>query len=335
MISKITVEEALKLEDAQLIDARSPKEYEEDHLEGAVNIPLLDNDERHEIGTIYKQISRDLAIEKGLTYYAKKIPTIFKTIEPFKNKKLVIYCARGGMRSGIIASLLDSIGLEVYQIEGGYKLFRHWILDQYQNITINPEVYILYGLTCTGKTELLKRLPNVIDLEALAQHRGSLYGAIGLTPNSQKRFENLLLQKLKELNDKPFILLEGESRKVGNSQIPEVLWEKMKNGKKILIKRSLELRCQAMVDEYFINPKIVEEIKSITKELRRVISNENKEKIIELVEKKQFAEAARILFVEYYDPLYEHELNKMNFELIVDNKNFDEAAKIIKDKISC
>ena len=157
MVNKVSVKAAFELENTIFVDTRSPKEYENDHILGAISLPILDNEERHEIGLIYKQISRDLAIEKGLEYYSKKIPNIVKTIQPHKNKKIVIYCARGGMRSGIIASLLESIGLEVYQIKGGYKLFRNYLLEKISNFKLKPKIIVLHGLTCTGKTELLEK----------------------------------------------------------------------------------------------------------------------------------------------------------------------------------
>ena len=158
MVTKISITNAFELDNAVLIDTRTPKEYQEDHIIGAISLPILDDQERHEVGLMYKQISQELAIEKGLEFYSKKIPNIVETIKPYKDKTLIIYCARGGMRSGIIASLLESIGMKVYQVEGGYKLFRNYLLEQLNNFKIKPKVYVLHGLTCTGKTDLLKHL---------------------------------------------------------------------------------------------------------------------------------------------------------------------------------
>ena len=333
MVTKVSVAEAFKLEDAIFIDTRSPAEYEDDHILGAISLPILDNQERHEVGLMYKQISQELAIEKGLGFYSKKIPNIVKTVMPYKNKTLIIYCARGGMRSGIIASLLESIGMKVYQVEGGYKLFRNYLLEQLNNLKIKPKVYVVHGLTCTGKTDLLKKFDNFLDLEGLAQHRGSLYGAIGLKPNSQKKFENLLLARLRELNDKNSILIEGESRRIGDCIMPEPLWQAMESGENIMVERSVPLRCSAMVKEYFLNPKIAEEIKEISKGLRRVISKKNKEEMIQLMEQKEYEKAAEILLVKYYDPLYEHSLNKMKFSFTINNDDLDEAIKVLKGYI--
>jgi len=330
MVKQISVEEAFQLKDTIFIDARSPKEYEIDHILGAINIPLLDNEERHEIGIIYKQISQDLAIEKGLGYYSKKIPSIIKIVKPYKDKTLVLYCARGGMRSGIIASLLESIGFKVLQIKGGYKLFRHYILDKLNNFQLKPKVYVLWGLTCTGKTQLLQQFPNSLDLEGLAQHRGSLYGAIGLKPHSQKKFENLLLQRLNELNKKKYIFVECESRKIGNVQMPDFLFKAIMNGANVLITRDLTVRVKEMVKEYFLNPKIVEEIKEITKKLWKVISKKKKQQMLEHLENKEYEQAARILLVDYYDPLYNHSLKKVNYSFEVCNDVLSEAVEKLK-----
>src|SRR3990167_3115854 len=169
MVQKIAIAEALVLPKALFIDARTPKEYAEDHILGAVNVPLLDDQERHEIGIIYKQYSREKAIEKGMELFPAKIPSIYNAVKDHQEKTIVVYCARGGMRSGIIASLLESIGFKVLQIEGGYKSFRHYIVDQLYHFPLKTKIICLYGLTCSGKTTLLKQLPNSLDLEELAQ----------------------------------------------------------------------------------------------------------------------------------------------------------------------
>src|SRR3990167_729650 len=192
MVQKISVAQALEKENAILLDARTPKEYAEDHLMGAISVPLLSDQERHEIGIIYKQYSREKAIERGMELFPAKIPSIYNAVKDHCRKTIIVYCARGGMRSGIIASLLESIGFKVLQIEGGYKSFRHYIVDQLYNFQLKPKIICLSGLTCSGKTKLLKQLSNALDLEELAQHRGSLYGGVGLKPHRQKRFENML-----------------------------------------------------------------------------------------------------------------------------------------------
>lgn len=334
MVEKITVREAFNLGNALFIDARTPKEYEEDHILGAVNVPLLSDEERHEIGIIYKQKSREKAIERGMEVFPEKIPSIYNAVKDCRDKTIIVYCARGGMRSRIIASLLESIGYKVLQLEGGYKLFRHYILEELNNFNLRPKILCLYGLTCTGKTDLLKKFPNSLDLEGLAQHRGSLYGSVGLKPRSQKKFENLLLQRLRELNDEKFILVEGESRKIGNVEIPSFLYKAMKKGINIHITRSIEKRTEETVHEYFATPEMVEEIRKITPTLRDVINRKKKEEVLSLIDEKRYHEAAKILLEQYYDLLYVHTLNKQKFSYEINNDVLEEGIKKIKE-INC
>ena len=333
MVQKISVEKAFSLLNAIFIDVRTPKEYEEDHIIGAVSVPLLADRERHEIGIIFKQQSREKAIERGMELFPAKIPSIHNAVKDHRDKTIVVYCARGGMRSKIVASLLESIGYDVLQLEGGYKHFRRHILEELNDFKLKPQMICLYGLTCTGKTDLLKKLPHSLDLEDLAQHRGSLYGGVGLKPNSQKKFENLLLQRLKELNREKFIITEGESRKIGDVGIPAFLYAAMKKGTNILVKRSIERRAEETVREYFSTPEKVQQIKDITPRLKDVISGKKKDEVLKLIENKRYLEAARILLEQYYDLRYAHTLNKQQFSYEINNDVLEEGIKKIKEII--
>ncbi len=334
MVEKIPVAEALALPNALFIDVRTPKEYHEDHLLGAVNVPLLSNEERHEIGIIYKQQCREKAIEKGMELFPSKIPSIYHAVKDHEDKIIVVYCARGGMRSKIIASLLDSIGFKVLQAEGGYKSFRHYILDQLNNFKLKPRIICLYGLTCTGKTKLLEHLPNSLNLEELAQHRGSLYGGVGLQPNFQKRFENLLLHRLRELNDSESIFVEGESRRIGRVEIPDFLFKAMKKGRNVLVKRNFERRVEEGVKEYFSSPEKIKQMKEITPQLREIINKKRKEEIISLIDAGKYHAAATIILKEYYDVLYENTLKKVDFTFEIRNDDVEEGIKEIEEKIN-
>ena len=331
MVQKINIAKALEMENILFIDARTPKEYDEDHILSAINVPLLDNQERHEIGVIYKQYSREKAIERGMELFPAKIPSIYNAVKDHRKKTIIVYCARGGMRSGIIASLLESIGFKVLQVEGGYKSFRHYITDQLYNFPLKPKIICLYGLTCSGKTKLLEQLPNALNLEELAQHRGSLYGGIGLKPHRQKKFENLLLQKLRELNHFEYIFVEGESRKIGDAEIPPFLFKAMKKGLNILISKDFELRVQECVEEYFSSAEKIQQILEITPQLRDIISNKRKQEIISLIEAGKYPEVARILLKEYYDVLYTHTLKQVRFDLEISNNSIEDAIKNLKE----
>ena len=331
MVQKVSIEKALEMKNVLFIDARTQKEFAEDHILGAVNVPLLDDQERHEIGIIYKQYSREKAIERGMELFPAKIPSIYNAVKDHQEKTIVVYCARGGMRSGIIASLLESIGFKIVQVEGGYKSFRHYITGQLYNFELKPKIICLYGLTCSGKTTLIEQLPNALNLEELAQHRGSLYGGVGLNPNRQKRFENLLLRKLRELNHYGHIFVEGESRRIGDTEIPPFLFKAMKRGINILIKKDFELRVKECVQEYFSSQDKVQQIKEITPQLRDIISNKRKQEIIFLIDAGKYEEVAKMLLKEYYDVLYAYTLKNVTFETEVRNDNILEAVRQLKE----
>ncbi len=333
VITRISLREALRLPHAFWIDARSPKEYGEDHIRDAINLPLLNDEERHEIGIIYKQISRDKAIEKGMGYYAQKIPTIHAAVKDHRDKNIILYCARGGMRSGIIASLLDSISFNVYQLIDGYKSFRQYMVQELYSFTLKPKIVVLWGLTCTGKTAILQKLENSLDLEGLAQHRGSLMGALGLKPHSQKRFENLLLHRLRELQDQEYIIVEGESRRIGNVMIPSCIYRAMMQGIHLRVTRSLEKRAQAMADEYF-KPEHLPQIKEIVRSFTRVISTKSKERIIELIDEGDLSAASAAILQEYYDPLYDHTLKNIEYLFEINADHVEEAVRELRSKLT-
>tara|TARA_Y100000310_G_scaffold124700_1_gene123410 strand:- start:35047 stop:36072 length:1026 start_codon:yes stop_codon:yes gene_type:complete len=323
VVKTITIQQALQT-DAIFIDTRSPKEFQEDHIPNSINLPILDNDERHLVGTIYKQVSKQQAINQGKEIFSKKLPHFQKELAKHQDKTIIVNCWRGGMRSkAIVATFSD---FNILQLQGGYKAYRKYVRQQLNQIEI-PELIVLCGLTCTGKTDILKLLPNSVDLEGLAQHRSSMYGDIGLIPNSQKRFESLLLKKLQS-NKYPILFIEGESRRIGDVIIPEKLWKKMCNSKKILITRSLEKRAQACVQEYFNTEAKIQQIRKVTTQLFKVISKENQNKVIQHIDQQQYQAAAKILLEKYYDPLYQNTLNQFIYEQTISSNN-EEAVKIL------
>ncbi|PIN73214.1 tRNA 2-selenouridine(34) synthase MnmH [Candidatus Woesearchaeota archaeon CG10_big_fil_rev_8_21_14_0_10_45_16] len=330
----ITITEALNFKDAVFIDTRTPKEYEEDHLPGAINLPILSNEERAIVGTLFKQVSKEKAIKQGMQFFSPKLPHFLEEITKYKDKRIIIYCWRGGMRSKTVVSLFSALGYDVEQLQGGYKSYRLHVRERLSRYVLKPKIIVLWGLTCTGKTELLSKFSDFLDLEGLAQHRSSLYGSIGLTPRSQKSFENLLLQSLDQLNDKKQILIEGESRKIGDVEMPPFLWKAMNNGLAIQVTRSLEKRAQACVKEYFSSSDHVQKIRETTVGLWKVISKKRKQEVLDLIDNKQYKEAAAILLSEYYDPLYGHTLKKKDFAFTLDNDDVDRAEEILTRKLS-
>src|SRR3989344_1845770 len=329
MVCTIKVEESLKKKEAIFLDTRSPKEYAEDCLPGAISIHIFNNEERAIVGTIYKQVSQEKAVEQGLEFFSKNLPHIIKIINQFKDKELIVYCWRGGMRSKVIVSLLEAMNYRVWQLEGGHKAFRQYVREKLDHYILKPKIVVLWGLTCTGKTELIQQFPQSLDLEGLAQHRGSLYGALGLIPSSQKKFDNLFLQRLEELNNEPYIIVEGESRKIGDVQIPEFFYRAMKNGIPILVKKSIEQRAIYGAQVY-LNDKTIEEVKKISAGLQRLISKEKKEELAKLLDNREYDAACKILLQFYYDQLYEHTLNRIRFLAEINNETIEQGKEELK-----
>ena len=329
----IPIQEALQKKEAVFFDTRSPAEYAEDHLPNAVNIPMFSNEERAIVGTIYKQVSQEKAIEQGIEFFSKNLPGLMKIINQYKDKELIIYCWRGGMRSRAVVALLETLKYKVAQLQGGHKAFRAYVKGKLDQFQLKPKIVVLWGLTCTGKTAILQKFPNSLDLEGLAQHRGSLYGAMGLIPNSQKKFDHLVLERLEELQKEEVIVVEGESRRIGDIMIPEFLYKAMLKGKHLLIKRSVEKRAEHCVQEYMKKINI-EEMRAITISLQRVISNKQKEKMVQCLDKGEYQEAATILLVDYYDPLYAHTLKQIQFRGEISAETTEEGVEKVKRLIN-
>lgn len=333
MIPKITVEKALQRHDTLFIDTRTPKEFAEDHLPNALNIPIFSTDERTIIGTLYKQVSQEKAVEKGIEFFSQRLPDFMREINKVKDQELIIYCWRGGMRSRAVVSLLAALGYTVQQLEGGHKQYRRYIREKLEQYTIKPKLVVLWGLTCSGKTALLSHFPNALNLEKLAQHRGSLYGGIGLTPNTQKCFESLLLQRLEQLQQEKYIIVEGESKRIGRVVMPAFLSTAIKNGTHVSVQRSLDNRASLAITEYFTTADNLAKIKDITLNLKKVISTKGKNAVIQLLDQKKYQEAAKILLQQYYDPLYNHTLKNILYQFNINNNDIEMAAQELRTKL--
>ena len=324
----ITVEKALN-KNYILIDVRTPKEYKDSTLPGAINISLFSNEERAVVGRLYTKKSREEAVKQGLKFVSKKLPKLLETVSKYKNKKLVIFCWRGGMRSSSLAGLLEGIGYDSKQLIGGYKAYRNYIIKSFKNYKIKPKLIVLNGLTGVGKTELIRQFTNSLDLEGLAQHRSSILGSVGLNPRSQKMFDSLLFQRLEELKRENFILIEGESRKIGKVQMPEFLYKALKKGVQIKIVRTFEERVKRLVKEYSVHK---EELADKIKLMRKNVGNDKKIKEwLKMLEENRFEELAGIILKEYYDPLYKHTVDDINYDYIIDSGYINKIRKIIEN----
>lgn len=306
----------MKIEDCYgkeyvFVDVRSPKEFAEDHIPGAVNIPLFSNEERAIVGTLYKQVGKDVAIEKGLEIVGHKLGEMIQAYQEYKTKKLIVYCWRGGMRSGSVVGLLQSLKFDAIQLDKGYKDYRRFVREQLEKVRIPPLV-ILYGLTGVGKTEILQQIPNSIDLEGLAQHRGSVFGDIGLTQRSQKMFESLLLQKILAFQKEKIVFIEGEARKIGQVMIPLPLWDAMHKGKRVKVVCTIQERVERLYKEY-CNILDVGLLTQKILSIEKFLGKRKAEELISLLQEGKTKEVITVILLEYYDRLYNHTLEQKEY----------------------
>jgi tRNA 2-selenouridine synthase len=300
------------------IDTRSPKEFALDNIKGSLNIPILDNKERAEVGILYKH-DPDKALELGLQYYENKLPKLTKDIRKINPKdKVVVYCARGGLRSQTVTKLIEGLGYDVHQLEGGYKKYRAYLREFFCSFEPDFRFVVIYGLAGCGKTRLMKELSPSIDLEGMAAHRSSLFGAIGLKPHTQKRFETLLFDRLNALKYEKYVYVEGESRKIGDLFIPDKVFAAMKKGIGIHLTCGMEKRCRFIVEDYFTHNEDAEII-SIIDKLRQPLTNETADQLIEKVKEKDYMFVSQVLLEKYYDSRYAHYINSIKIDTTIDN----------------
>lgn len=318
----------------RFIDVRSPGEFEEYTIPGAINVPLFSNEERHLIGTTYKQCSVEEAVTLGVGYASKNLPEIYRRIAEAKkeNKNIILFCERGGMRSTSLCSLLNSVGIGVAKLNGGYKGYRACVNEGLPRLVEEIKLIVLHGMTGTAKTEILKILKSkehkILDLEGFANHRGSLLGSVGLgRPYSQRTFESLLFEELLE-HGPGIYYTEAESSRIGNVILPKYLIDKMKAGKSVLIESSISERVRRLVSEYTSCENHLEEILAAIDKMEKYTGKRKAEEFKELAKNGQFDELAEFMMISYYDPMYGHGQSKRNFERMISS---DELMKCIEE----
>ncbi len=294
----------IKLASVVLLDARSEGEYDRGHIPGALNLPLLNNDERVIVGTTYKQQGREEAVRAGFDLVGKKFVEFIdkaKLLSP--NKQVYIYCWRGGMRSNIMAWVLNMAGFKVTLLKGGYKEFRNWALAQFN---IPKKVMVLGGPTGSGKTEVLMEIKKsgqqFIDLENLAHHKGSAFGGLGNPPQpTQETFENNLAWQWSEINADEIVWLENESRKIGKSIIPDGVYNAMRDANIVQLERDYEIRKARILNEYghFAKEQLAEKTQCIAKRLGGL----NLKNALEFLTENDLNNWVDILMT-YYDKTY-------------------------------
>lgn len=312
MVHQLPVEAFLeKAQNLPVIDVRSPGEYDHAHIPGAVSIPLFDNDERAQVGTKYKNAGKDAAVLLGLSLVGPKLADFVKQSKKLNptNKEVLVHCWRGGMRSGSFAWLLDTAGLTASTLIGGYKAYRNAVLATFAE---PRKLLILGGKTGSGKTDILKELARqgeqIIDLEGLANHKGSSYGAIGQQAQpANEQFENLLFQKLQTLDTSRRIWLEDESRSIGSCFVPMALWQQMRVAPVAFIDVPKEIRIQRLVMEYAgIDHKLLVEA---TERIRKRLGGKAIKDALTALDNQDYATVAD-LTLHYYDKAYLHGLSE-------------------------
>jgi len=320
-----------------IIDVRSPSEYSQGHLPGAINIPLFPDSERQIIGKSYKKESRKKAIFYGLKVTVpnttKFLEIILQTTNKNENgrRSLRIYCWRGGMRSRAFAWLARTIGINTYLLKGGYKNYRKWVLNQFE---ADLPIRLLGGKTGTRKTDLLKQIDNeniyIIDLEGIANHRGSSFGSLGMgrQPSTQQ-FENTLAESIDSFYESNAIeiWLEAESSNLGKCRIPNSLYTKMKKAPILEIIKTKHERIENLVNVYSQNSQneLIEAVNRISKRL----GPERTKKALDAIKEREWSKACKAM-LDYYDRCYEYELEKNKNINSIDLTGLDLKSSLIK-----
>lgn len=292
-----------------VVDARTPLEYEEDHIPGALNVPLLTNEERVEIGTLYKQTGPLEARRRGLELSAHRFPAMVEEITAAAaGRPILVYCWRGGLRSKTLVSILDLTGLDAVQLAGGYKAFRKVVAASFEPFRPPAPLVVLHGMTGIGKTTFLLRLAaaghSTVDLEGLACHRGSAFGGLGLSQTlSQKRFETLLWDAFRKLPAGRPIIVEGESRRIGRMTLPGDMYEVMRESTKLWCQASVATRVARLIDEYGL-PEYRDGMAEALFRIRRKLGGEMYDEILGHLERWEMGPFMEGLIRDYYDKLY-------------------------------
>ncbi|KPL58669.1 tRNA 2-selenouridine(34) synthase MnmH [Rossellomorea vietnamensis] len=304
--------EQCDLEKYTFVDVRSPSEYREMTIPGSLNIPVFDDEERAEVGTLYKQVSKEVATDRGLEIFSGKLPRFINEFKKLEGE-IVVFCWRGGMRSKAAATFLDLMGIRTSRILGGVRAYRHWVLKGLENIDMKPASFVLNGGTGTGKTAILKKLQEegypVLDIEGLANHRGSIFGEIGLTAHNQKTFDSLLLRELKKKQESPFLLFEAESKRIGKVLLPDFLIQKKEEAFHIFIEMPMKERVHHILEEYRLHEhheEFVKAFRTIKRRIHSPIANEIEGELQE----RNYERILELLIEYYYDPRYLHMWNQ-------------------------
>tara|TARA_B100000674_G_scaffold473449_1_gene464401 strand:+ start:4177 stop:5232 length:1056 start_codon:yes stop_codon:yes gene_type:complete len=321
-----------------IVDVRTPSEFVQGHWPGAVNIPLFTDDQRHQVGLTYKQQGRLAAIELGLQLCGPALAELSAALTRTaagSSGPLRLYCWRGGMRSNSMAWLAGLSDHPATVLEGGYKSYRRWVLDRFNQTW---PLHVLGGRTGTGKTDLLlelnRRGVGVVDLEGLANHRGSSFGNLGLPEQpTSEQYENMLAERLENLRDNGAteIWLEAESIQVGRCRIPKGLFDQMRTAPVLEIQRCERERVERLVGVYSCHGKA--ELSEATERIQKRLGPQRTRQALEAIASENWSVACQAM-LDYYDSCYDRELERSPVRTTVNLQGFDtqQSARLLLEK---
>jgi tRNA 2-selenouridine synthase len=315
--SFVAVDRILDRADLPLIDVRSPSEFARGHIPGATSVPLFVDEERAEIGTLYKQVGREPAVARGLEIATAKANQLVRRIqEVAQQAEFLIHCWRGGMRSRGVAWLCADCGMRPAVLEGGYKSFRRAAHQSFQQ---PQQVILLAGQTGAGKTRLLHRLreagQQVIDLEALACHRGSVFGGIDQHPQpTVEQFENQLFMDWRQLDPAKPVWIEGESQAIGKVNIPRPVWQQMSQALMIFVEVDREQRLDFLLQDYGELP--ASDLSAAMQRLKKRLGGARLKAALDAIDQNDRRTFASIA-LDYYDKTYLKALKKRSPETVI------------------
>ncbi len=298
-----------------LVDVRSPSEYQNGHIPGAYNIPLFDDEERKIIGTIYHQKGSEKAALKGLEIAGPKMTAYVQQLKEIAgSKKILVYCWRGGKRSEAMTFVFHIAGYHVFRLKQGYKVYRRHIHQAFEK---KRKLIVIGGMTGSGKTKILhylrKKSLQVIDLEGLANHKGSSFGAIDENEQpTTEQFENKLYSQWMQLDPGKPVFLEDESMDIGKVKIPYPLFRQMRNAPVVKLHIDIEERAVSLAKDYSGNDHL---LKEAFERIAKRLGGQNHKAALQALEEKKYEEAARIA-LRYYDKTYAYGISKRNPETI-------------------
>ncbi len=316
-----------------VLDVRSPKEFAKGHYPFATSFPLFDDAERAEVGTAYKQQSKSIAIEIGLDIVGKKMGDFARSLKTLtQEKKVFIYCWRGGMRSSSLAWLINLLGYEVFVLKDGYKAYRNFVMEE---LGKPFTLCLLSGKTGSGKTQILQALENageqVVDLESIAHHKGSAFGGLGMPPQpSREQFENNLQETLSVIDRTRRCWIEDESKAIGSCYIPECFWGQMRQAPLFNITIPMEKRIEHILAQYGQFP--IESLADCINNLKRRLGPEVAKLAVGKLAENNLR-AAAILLLHYYDKSYSFgatkKTNVLKVNFVFEEQSYSEIARVL------